>query len=132
LARNRDDSLGRIVKANTLGFLARTLLLQGRCTEAEPLVREAVGIWKKERPDNYRYFYWVSLLGDVLCTQHKYAEAEPFLLQGYEGMKQREAILPANEKRRLAEAGERVVRFYEATSQPEETHLWREKVKPQP
>jgi hypothetical protein len=71
----------------------------------------------------------VSLLGDVLFSQQKYAEAEPLLVQGYEGMKQREAILRANEKCRLAEAGERVVRFYEATNQPEKARVWREKAK---
>jgi hypothetical protein len=68
-------------------------------------------------------------LGDLLCGQRRYAEAEPLLLRGYEGMKQQEATLPANEKGRMAEAGQRVVRFYEATNQPEKARVWREKVK---
>jgi serine/threonine protein kinase/tetratricopeptide (TPR) repeat protein len=129
LARKRDDSLGRFQKANTLGWLARTLLLKKQHGAAEPLVREAVAIWEKEKPDDQRRFYWVSLLGEALAGQKKYAEAELLLLRGYEGMKQREAILPANEKRRLAEAGERVVRFYEATNQPEKARVWRDSLK---
>ena len=43
-------------------------------------------------------------------------------------MKQREAVLFAMEKRRWAEAGERIVRFYEATGRPEKARAWREKL----
>jgi hypothetical protein len=50
------------------------------------------------------------------------------LLEGYEGMKQREAFLLAGEKLLLIEAGEWVVRFYEVTQQPEKARLWREKL----
>ena len=57
-------------------------------------------------------------------------EAEPLLLQGYEGMKCREALLLAIWKRRMAETGERVVHFYEATNQPEKAREWRERLLP--
>jgi len=132
LEQNRKcpDSLYRRGRtANALGWLALNLLLQQHYAEAEPHARQAVAIFAKQRPDDPRRFYWVSLLGDVLRGQQKYAEAEPLLLQGYEGMKQREAIMHANERRRLAEAGERVVRFYEITQQPEKARVWRKKVK---
>jgi serine/threonine protein kinase/tetratricopeptide (TPR) repeat protein len=132
LARKRDDSLGQFQKANTLGWLARTLLLKKQYGDSEPLVREAVAIWEKQKPDDQRRFYWTSLLGEVLAGQKKYAEAELLVLRGYEGMKQREAILPGVEKRRLAEAGERVVRFYETTKQPDKARVWRESLKPKP
>jgi hypothetical protein len=49
-------------------------------------------------------------------------------VQGYEGMKQNEATMHGNWRRRLAEAGERVVRFYEVTNQPDKARLWREKL----
>jgi hypothetical protein len=65
----------------------------------------------------------------VLLGQKRYTQAEPLLLEGYEGMKQREAIMHANQRRRLTEAGERIVRFYEVTQQQEKARLWREKVK---
>jgi hypothetical protein len=127
--RKRPDSLDRRqAAANTLGWLA--LLLKKQSDAAEPLAREAVAFFEKELPNDQRRFYWVSLLGKVLCSQQKYAEAEPLLLEGYEGMKQREAILPANEKRRLAEACERVVRFYEMTIQPEKGREWRDRLGP--
>ncbi len=115
--------------ANTLGWLSRTLLLKGQYGAAEPLVREAIALWEIAQPDDQRRFYWVSLLGAVLFGQNKYAEAEPLLLQGYEGMKQREATLGGDERRRLIETGERVVRFYEVTNQPEKAREWREKIR---
>jgi serine/threonine protein kinase/tetratricopeptide (TPR) repeat protein len=123
--RKSNDSVGgRSGTANTLGWLALNLSLQQRYEAAEPLAREAVAI---KQPQIQRHFYWMSLLGAILLGRHKYAEAEPLLLQGYDGMKQSEATIPAGEKRRLAEAGERVVRFYELTNQPEKARQWRER-----
>jgi hypothetical protein len=131
-ARKRADSLGRRPNiANTLGWQALNLLLRQQYAEAEPLVREAVTSFEQHRFNDAnaaRRFYWVSLLGAVLSGQERYAEAEPLLLEGYEGMKQREAIMHASERRRLAEAGERIVRFYETTGQPEQASAWREKL----
>jgi tetratricopeptide (TPR) repeat protein len=115
-------------RANTLGWLARTLLLKKQYAAAEPLAREAVAIWVKEKPDDQRRFYWVSLLGEILFGRQKYAEAEPLLLQGYEGMKAQEATLFANEKRRLVEACHRIVRFYEATQQLQKAQDWRRRL----
>src|SRR5262249_39391390 len=123
--RNQPSSFGvRVQTANTCGWLAQTLFLKKQYDAAEPLVPEAVAVWEKEQPDNQRHFYWLSVLGDVLCGRHRYAEAEPLLLRGYEGMKHQEAALPANEKRRMAEAGARVVRFYEVTNQPVKARAW--------
>jgi tetratricopeptide (TPR) repeat protein len=127
--RNRDDSLGRRQgKANALGWLALNLLLQQKCVEAEPPAREAVAIFEKDLPDERQRFYWISLLGAVLLGQHRYSEAEPLLLQGYEGLQKREASLIGGSKHWLAEAGERIVRFYKETRQPEKVREWQAKL----
>src|SRR5262249_43306759 len=112
--------------ANALGWLGLNLLLQERYGDAEHVLRQAIGLNQIEKP---RHYYWVSALGAVLLGQKRYAEAEPLLLQGYEGMKSGEASLRAG-RRRLNEAGERVVRFYEVTGQPEKARAWREKLQP--
>ena len=57
-----------------------------------------------------------SLLGVRLLGQKKYADAEPLLKEGYEGMKQREKKMPPAAKVRLTEALERLVQLYDATS----------------
>ena len=43
----------------------------------------------------------MSLLGAALAGQKKYAEAEPLLIGGYEGLKAREARIPAPARGRL-------------------------------
>ena len=114
--------------AQTLSALGRNLLEQRKWAEAEPLLRESLAIWDARRPDDWNRFDSQSLLGDSLLGQTKYAEAEPLLLAGYEGMRAREAKLPASKKIYLAEAGERNVRLYEAWGKTEEASAWRAKL----
>jgi hypothetical protein len=65
-----------------------------------------------------------------LVAPAKSAEAEPLLVSGYEGVKQREAQLPAAHKVRLTEAVERLVQFYEATGKPEKAAEYRAQLPP--
>jgi tetratricopeptide (TPR) repeat protein len=124
--KNRKDSLrSRNDTATALGWLAVNLLLQEQYDEAEPLVRKAIAT---DQVEKHMRFYWKSVLGAVLLGQKKYEEAESFLVQGYEGLKQLEATLRAPHRRFVAEAGARVVRFYEVTNQPEKARVWQEKV----
>jgi eukaryotic-like serine/threonine-protein kinase len=55
----------------------------------------------------------------------EYADAEPLLLAGYEGLKQREQTVPEQGKIRLPEAVERLVQLYEATGKKDEAAKWR-------
>ena len=68
------------------------LLLQHRYSEAEQLAREAIALFEKSPGDfvDWQLPYVKSVLGGALLGQKKYAEAEPLLLQGYEGMKRAE------------------------------------------
>ena len=45
-------------------------------------------------------------------------------------MKKREAFINAGFKHWLSKAGDRLIRFYELTDQPEKARAWREKIKP--
>ncbi len=49
-------------------------------------------------------------------------------LSGYEGMKAREAKIPAPGKPRLPEAGDRVVKHYDAWRKPEKAAEWRKRL----
>jgi hypothetical protein len=60
--------------------------------------------------------------------QKRYAEAEPLLLQGYEGLKQRESAITISFERWVTDALERVIQLYEATDQPEMARAWRAKL----
>jgi tetratricopeptide (TPR) repeat protein len=129
LYRKREAS-GGPGTAYVLGWLARNLLLQERYTEAEKIAREGIALYEKELPYDPEGFYVVSTLGGVLFAQGNYTQAEPLLLRGYEGMKRGDDLLIAVWKRRMAETGERIVRFYEETNQPGKAREWREKLIP--
>jgi tetratricopeptide (TPR) repeat protein len=111
--------------AGVLAQISRGLLQQKKWAEAEPLLRECLGIREKAQPDLWVTFNTKSMLGGALLGQKKYAEAEPLLLAGYEGMKRREATIPPEGRPRLKEAVERLVRLYEETDQKDEATKWR-------
>jgi tetratricopeptide (TPR) repeat protein len=130
IQKRADAIVHQSTRSNILGWLSRNLVLQEKYEEAEPLIRQSVAWFKLRQPDAIRGFYWMTIHGAVLVGQKRYTEAEPLLLQGYLGMKQHEAIAVDQEWRQLAEVGERIVRFYEVTNQPEKAREWREKLSP--
>ncbi|MBI3410875.1 MAG: hypothetical protein HY040_21275 [Planctomycetes bacterium] len=82
---------------------------------------------EKKQPDSWQRFQAMSVLGAGLLARKKYAEAEPLLLQGYAGLQERAAKMPAPAKKHLGEALERLVRLYDAAGQPENAAEWRRK-----
>ena len=111
--------------AGVLATLSLSLIQQSKWTEAEPLLRECLAIRVKTQPDVWSTFNTKSLLGGVLLGQKKYAEAEPLLLAGCEGLIQREKTIPQQGKIRLPEAVERLVQLYEATGKKDEAARWK-------
>jgi PHD/YefM family antitoxin component YafN of YafNO toxin-antitoxin module len=108
--------------AGDLSALGHNLLKQSKGSAAEPILRESLAIRVKAIPDDYRRFNTASLLGGVLLSQGRYAEAEPLIVAGYEGMKARKAKIPLNFN--LNEAGERIVQLYRAWGKPEKATEW--------
>jgi hypothetical protein len=118
--------------AAALASLGKNLLFQGKPADAEPFLRECLAIREKKLADEWLRFNAMSLLGGSLSGQKKYAEAEPLLIQGYEGMKARESKIPRQAKINIPGAAERIVSLYEAWGKPEKAAEWREKLKPAP
>ncbi|WP_435008629.1 tetratricopeptide repeat protein [Tundrisphaera lichenicola] len=113
--------------AQTLSALGRNLLDQKRWDEAEPYLREGLAAWEAKRPDDWNRFDTQSLLGESLLGRQKYAEAEPLLLNGYEGLKSREARIPADLRMLSTRAAERVVQLYQSTDREAKAAEWRAK-----
>lgn len=130
-ARRRGDLMGRVNIARALNLMGQDLLLQGKPAAAEPLLREALALNRADDPQCWRTFDTMSRLGEAIMGLKQYAAAGPLLLEGYEGLKQQESIIPALFISRLIDAGERVARFYEATGAPERARAWREKLTPE-
>ena len=76
---------------------------------------ERLALVPKQNSSGWTRFYTMSQLGGALLGEKKYAEAEPLLLAGYEGLKEREAKIPAVRRHCLIEATERLVQLYEVT-----------------
>lgn len=108
--------------------LGRNLLMRRKPAAAEKVLREARATYDKLKVGSSWPLLALSLLGEALLEQHHDDDAGPLLLQGYEGLRQHGDRQQAEWKPRLIEAGERVVRYYEATNQLENARAWREKL----
>jgi hypothetical protein len=131
-AQERGGKMGRNNMARAQDLLAGNLLLNHEYAAAELLLREAWAINQADRPNYWRTFGNMSRLGGALLGQKQYAAAEPLILGGYEGLRQRANALGARYQPRITEAGELVVRFYEATGQVDQARAWRAKLSTAP
>src|SRR5262249_52899030 len=110
--------------ARTLGDLGYWLTIDSRAEEAEPLLRECVAIREKVLPtDHWQVLSARSLLGGCLAAQGKFAEAEPLLLAGCQGLTQ----LQGAPVKPVAKAFDRVIELYEKWGKPEQAEAWRKK-----
>ena len=103
-------------------------LAAGRWAEAEAAAREGLDARTRRAPDEWSRFHTMSLLGAALAGQKKYTQAEPLLLAGYEGLKAREAKIPAPTRGRLRAAAARIVPFYEVWGRPDKAAEWRKRL----
>jgi tetratricopeptide (TPR) repeat protein len=107
--------------------LALAYQSQGKFTESESLAREAMETDSKIQPDNWQRFRAESLLGASLAGQKKYAEAEPLLLEGYQGMMTRKDRIAVPDRYHLDRAREWIVQLYQAWGKPGKAAEWRKK-----
>jgi Tfp pilus assembly protein PilF len=108
-----------------LTSLGQIRLAQGRVAEAEPFLREAdvqalFDVWERYAAE--------SMLGTVLATQGRFAEAEEHLLAGYQGLTSRRATIPWESRTAPRQAGERIIQLYRDWGKPDKEAEWREKL----
>jgi tetratricopeptide (TPR) repeat protein/tRNA A-37 threonylcarbamoyl transferase component Bud32 len=113
---------------NLLVGKAGSLTQAGRVAEAESTLRHYLAVCGRAAPDAWTTFHARSLLGGALLGQRKYSDAEPLLVQGYEGMKARQAKVPPEGKARLAEALARLIQLYDAWDKKDEAAKWRKEL----
>jgi hypothetical protein len=117
-----------VTVASLLSGLGLNLLQQKKWSDAEAVLRECLAIRAKKLPDSWLTFNTKSMLGGALLGQEQYADAEPLLVQGYEGMKSRESKIPARSRGFLTNALERLVRLYDARGMPDDAAKWRKEL----
>jgi len=114
--------------AGSLEALAAVLRDQGKLAEAETLSRECLAIGEQMLPDDWRTSIARSALGGVLLALKKYAEAEPLLLAGFAGLKERQAAIPADGRPRVREAIQRLAQLYAALGKLDQAAEWNQKL----
>jgi hypothetical protein len=92
---------------------------------AEPLLRESLSLGERKAPDDWRTHHARSLLGGALLGQQEFAEAEPLLLGGYAGLRERQAQIPQDRKVSATQAVERLVQLYDGWGKPDKAAQWR-------
>jgi serine/threonine protein kinase/tetratricopeptide (TPR) repeat protein len=126
-----------ILRLHNLAALGLNLLKQEKWSEAEPILRECLALQEKlaDAPlanaaapplvPSWQIADAKSMLGAALTGQKRFADAEPLLLAGYEGLTAAENAIPARARGRLTESLQRLVRLYDAWEKPDEAVRWR-------
>ena len=107
--------------------LALAYQSQRKFVESEALAREALELERKKQPDDWQRFRAESLLGASLAGERKYAEGEPLLLEGYQGMLAHKDRIAVPDYYHLDLAHKWLVELYEAWDKPEKAAEWRAK-----
>jgi serine/threonine protein kinase len=97
-----------------------------RHAEAEPYLRRSLAAFAKTHPDSWMRFSLMTVLGECLTGQHKYDEAEPLLLEGFDGLKRLESTMAGSARfAHLHAAAKRLVRLYQAWDKEDRADPWR-------
>jgi hypothetical protein len=113
------------VTMDTAADLADILIQEKKFSAAEPLSRESNVWYQKNRPDSWQTFRSRTLVGASLAGAKKFAEAEPMLLQGYEGMTARKQKMSPDDFADIDHAAAWLVNLYEAWGKPDQAAKWR-------
>jgi tetratricopeptide (TPR) repeat protein len=104
--------------------LAALYVDQRRYAEAEPLLRECLGLRRAALPGDDRFIAITqNLLGDCLTALGRYADAEPLLLDSYEQLRAN----PDAPAEQVRQALERIIGLYHAWGKPGRAAEWRAK-----
>jgi eukaryotic-like serine/threonine-protein kinase len=104
------ESLPAFAAQSTLGWVQ---LREGRTANAETTFREALAGMIRVAPDAWERFSTASMLGAALAAQKQFADAEPLLIAGYNGMATRKPVNPnAASRFGVPEAGAAIVTLY--------------------
>jgi non-specific serine/threonine protein kinase/serine/threonine-protein kinase len=97
---------------------------------AEEFLRPALQVREKRVPPNaWEIASARSLVGAALLGQKKYPDAEPLLLEGYEGLRRNaSALSPTIAQERLIEVAEWLVRLYDGWDRKDRATEWRQKL----
>ena len=98
--------------------LGASLLKQHKFAEARDILRGALDVYNKQAPEAWPRFQCESLLGASLAGLKKYAEAEPLVKSGHEGLLLRKRSIPGGGDSMIADAQQALADVYRALGKP--------------
>lgn len=107
-----------------LTTLGQFQLAAGNPAEAEAYLRAGLAARDARLADSWKAFEAKSWLGEALVQQNRNDEAEPLLIEGYEGMKARFSKIARVERARLPSSLDRILDFYAAAGREDEMFRW--------
>jgi eukaryotic-like serine/threonine-protein kinase len=108
--------------------LAEVRQQEQKYVAAELLLREAAGNDAQTVSDTWQRWHSQTLLGASLAGQNKFADSEALLVSGYQGMIDREATIPFEDRSALTQGAEWIVQLYERWGKPEKAAEWKSKL----
>jgi len=128
--RRRVDGRESPAAFSTQANLGWTQLMQGRLADAERTLREAMDGMTRVAPTAWERANAAGMLGATLARQKRYADAEPLLISGYEGMATGKAVNPNAASRMSREqVGEVLLQLYRDTGNTARTAEWEKKLR---
>jgi len=116
----------------SLVLLGSVRIKQQNYVGAESTLREALAACEKSEPDAWQCGNVRARLGASLADQKRFADAEPLLLAGYQGMTQHQDTMDAPDRHNLVDAGQATLRMYRDWGKPEKAAEWQRRLPPQP
>jgi len=116
--------------ANALVMAGKHLVDVKRYDAAEAILRDCVALREKlkDAVPAWQVASARSLLGAALLGQRKYAEAEPLLLAGAQGLSREQQAMPPTARSNVAASIQRLVDLYDATGRTDEAAGWRKEL----
>lgn len=104
--------------------VGRDLLAQGRHEEAEAVLRECVSGYAKMASESWSHFSAQAALGASLAGQRRFEESEALLLDGHQGLVQRQSTIPTEDQPVVVQARRWLADLYRAWGKPEQARNW--------
>ena len=114
--------------ALSLGRIASLDALDGKLDDALTNQLQSLEILQEKAPESWETPWAKVALGTIYSKKKDYEKAEPLLKQGFEGLRAKEASIPAQNRNRIPEAMTRLLEYYKAVGDLAAARVWSDRI----